>query len=229
MNKRLSKEELRRLYGQEYVNRFETLMSPKRLSRLIPLMTFREGDIVADFACGSGMMLENIKDRIHFYYGVDFSSEFIAAANVRKTRLDAKNAEFFCESIHTFCKRYHEKFDVGLALDFSEHVYDEEWLEIVKSIRTSLKPYGRLYLHTPNAEFFLEVMKARNFIVKQFPGHVAVRTAHENAEILWEAGFSSVKVTFLRHYNILSLLRPLSIFPVFGKYFRARLFIECRN
>jgi len=62
-------------------------------------------------------------------------------------------------------------------MDFSEHVYDEEWREILRGIRSALKPTGRLYLHTPNAEFILEIMKARNLILARQPEHVAVRTA----------------------------------------------------
>ena len=54
------------------------------------------------------------------------------------------------------------KFDLGFAMDFSEHVYDKQWIEILKSIRKSMKPDGKLYLHTPNFDFFLEKMKDRN-------------------------------------------------------------------
>ena len=111
-------------------------------------------------------------------------------------------------------------------MDLSEHIYDVEWIQILEKIRKSIKPDGKLYLHTPNAEFFLERMKSRNFIVKQLPEHIAVRSPEHNASILREAGFKIRHIWLIPHYNILRIVHPLSYIPVLGKYFNARIFIE---
>lgn len=99
-------------------------------------------------------------------------------------------------------------------------------MQILRNIRKSIKPNGKLYLHTPNAEFFLEKMKNKNVIVKQHSGHVAVRTPEQNISILREAGFNVAKVWLIPHYNILRLVHPFSYIPVLEKYLKARIFIE---
>ena len=60
---------------------------------------------------------------------------------------------FFCDSIQSFCEKNQEKFDIGIAFDFSEHVGDEEWLQTLSSIKLSLKKGGN-YICTPQMEIF---------------------------------------------------------------------------
>ena len=69
-------------------------------------------------------------------------------------------------------------------------------------------------------------MKDKNFLLKQFPEHIAVRTMEANAALLEQAGLQIVQARRLPHYNWLSILHPLSFLPVAGDCFAARLFIE---
>ena len=221
-----SQKELKELHGEEYVESYRN-KTPLRLDRLVKKhMKIDRTFSVADFACGNGMLMELLAPKVKSYIGVDFSEPFIKAANEKKEQLSIKNAEFVCADINEFCQRHLNTFDVGFAMDVSEHVYDMEWSQILGSIRRSIKPNGKLYLHTPNAEFFLEKMKSKNFIFKQFPAHIAVRTPEHNASILREAGFNVEHMWLIPHYNILRVVHPFSHIPVFGKYFRARIFIE---
>lgn len=213
------------LHGARYVEKFEKNQSTARLERLLEYMVLNQDDLVVDFACGNGLLMQLVANKVKQYVGVDFSESFIRAAEIRKEQLNIFNAKFVCDSIEHFCKINKNCFDAGFAMDFSEHVYDDEWLKILKGIRDSLKETGKLYLHTPNADFFLEFMKKRNFIFKQFPEHVAVRTPTRNIELLRNAGFTNIKLYTLPHYNILRLLHPFSYVPVVGKYFEARIFI----
>ena len=225
--KNQSQMELRQLYGDDYVSRFPR-KDNGRLSRLIPLMDLGPGMRVVDVACGNGILLELIHNSVGQYHGVDFSSEFIEAARWRQEKLKVENASFYCESIATFSNRFQHTFDRAFAMDFSEHVYDDDFVETANAILRSLKPRGRLYLHTPNAEFFVEILKDKG-VLRQFPEHIAVRNANDNVELLRKAGFESVRVTFLPHYlQPLAWLDMASAVPSVGKYFRARLFIECR-
>ena len=221
-----SSKELKDFYDEKYVESFELKQSPFRLQRLIKLMTIDKNHIVVDFACGSGMLMEFIAPKVKSYIGVDFSEAFIRAANKKKKRLSIHNAEFVCSDIIEFCAQNPNRFDIGFAMDFSEHVYDKEWLQILKAIKNSIKSNGKLYLHTPNGEFFIEKMKKKNFVLRQFPEHVAVRTPDENAKILQDAGFKVDKMMLIPHYNILRVLHPISYIPLIGRYFKARIFIE---
>ena len=220
-----SEKQLKQLHGDEYVESFNK-QSPLRLIRLIDYIKVNSTYSVADYACGNGMLMEFIAPKVKSYTGIDFSEPFIRAANEKKEKLSIKNAEFVCSDIKEFCQLRENIFDVGFAMDFSEHVYNEEWAQILKSIKKSLKQNGKLYLHTPNAEFFLEKMKSKNLIFKQFPEHIAVRTPENNASILRESGFNVEHIWLIPHYNILKLVHPISYIPGVGKFFKARILIE---
>ncbi|HDS15887.1 MAG TPA: class I SAM-dependent methyltransferase [Proteobacteria bacterium] len=164
MNKK-SYDELKLLYGLDYVNAFEKMQSPARLERLYDYFELEAGYVVADFACGNGMLMSYLSSRVKHYFGIDFSEHFVKQANDSKDRLMISNATFVCSDIVDFCINNPGKFDVGFALDFSEHVYDDEWLEILRAIKSLLKIGGKLYLHTPNADYFIEIMKKYNFLI----------------------------------------------------------------
>ena len=217
--------DLIKLHGEEYARDFEMNESLDRLRRLLGLMNFEPQSVVADFGCGNGMLMELIAHHVQEYVGIDFSQPFIDRANSRKDRLRINNAKFVCAQIEDFCAEHPDYFDIALAMDVSEHVPDDEWTSILASIGSSLKDGGKVYIHTPNAEFFIEKLKARNLLIKQFEQHVAVRTAGQNSAILHRAGFSRVGVAFLPHYNFLKFLHPISFLPGLGKYFQARLFL----
>lgn len=223
-----SQSELKAMYNDEkYVAKYEA----KPLSRLRNLFDFmvlsKQFDAV-DYACGNGMILEVVKDHVGSYTGVDYSQGLIDAAIKRKDRLKADNARFFCGDIHEFSRQNKAAFDVAFAMDFSEHVLDEDWFKILESIRASLKQGGVLYIHTPNREYVLEIMKAHG-VLKQLPGHIAVRSVEHNEDLLRRAGFQIKRTLLIPHYNVMRYFHFLSYIPVVGKYFKARIFIEALN
>ena len=221
----LSKEQLKELHGKKYVESFTNKQSNFRIERLINLVPLSSDFKVADFGCGNGMLFHFLSNKVDSYTGIDFSEEFIDAAK-RKQYSSTSNVEFVCADIFEFCSKNKEVYDLAFAMDFSEHVYDEEWVDILIAIHSSLKDGGKLYIHTPNAEFFLEIMKKHNFILKQFPEHVAVRDIDNNCNLLKKAGFEIKKIDLISHYNILKFLHLMSFIPAIGKYFKARIFIE---
>ena len=213
------------LHDKDYMDRLLANESNGRITQLLKLINLKGDLAVADFACGNGVMLEFLHQKVGEYFGVDFSSFAIKNAERRKIKLGITNAQFFCDSIQSFCEKNKEKFDIGMAFDFSEHVGDEEWLQILLSIKSSLKKEGKLYIHTPNGKYFLEIMKNKNFIFSQFPEHIAVRNAKQNIILLEKAGYEIQGVKFLSHYNILKYIHLLSFIPWLGSYFQARFFI----
>lgn len=224
-----SPDDLQKLYGQAYVDRFEQIHTGdtgNRLARLLRRVPLDPEDEVVDFGCGSGLLMPLCAPLVRTYVGVDFSQAFITTADARRERLGIGNAVFVCGPIESLARDNPHRFKVGFALDLSEHVYDREWTQLLIAMRESLAPGGRLYLHTPNASFIVERMKAHDIILKQFPEHVAVRSMAENIALLKAAGFAIGCAEYLPHYNALRLLHPLGSVPVIGSLFRARLFIE---
>lgn len=214
------------LHSGDYVERYnrKPLDRVHALARRIELDDKAE---LVDFACGNGMLLQIVGDRAGTYHGVDFSDDFIASAREGARAKGFNNYQFYCDDIINFCADHPAQFDVATTLDFSEHIDDTLAVSIYSAIRSSLRQGGKLYLHTPNLDFFMERAKYMG-LLKQFPEHIAVRNGEGTKDILIQAGFneSKIKVEIIAHYNILKVLHPLGKLPLIGKYFQARLWIE---
>lgn len=199
-----------------------------RLARLLPLMELHPSDTLVDLACGPGVLSHLVHERVARYEGVDFAPEFVASASAAVARLGIRNASFHCEDVVSYCSRQPGTADVITALDFSEHIYDEDFLRIFSAARAMLKTNGRLYLYTPNLDFFYEHMKDIG-LAKQFPQHIAVRNEAQHWQLLEECGFSKddIQCSYPSHFNVFRFLHPLSRVPLIGPYFRAKLFFTC--
>ncbi len=214
------------LHSGEYVERYNK-KSIDRVAALAGRMNIVDNDTVADFACGNGMLLEALGQRSGVYHGVDFSRDFITAAQTRAEDAGLKNYQYFCQDIVSFCKSHIGQYNVATTLDFSEHIDDTAFISIYSAIQTSLRRGGTLYIHTPNLDFFLERLKQKG-IVKQFPEHIAVRDEACMIALLQHCGFNpqNIVIEKIPHYNILKFLHPLSYLPGIGKYFCARLWFK---
>jgi 2-polyprenyl-6-hydroxyphenyl methylase/3-demethylubiquinone-9 3-methyltransferase len=225
---RLSEEQLRAIYDQSYVDQYDP-HAVQRMRRMLPFFQLSGQEVVADFGCGNGVLLELIAPHVREYAGVDFSEEFVRAAERRRDAHGFRNATFHCSDIVSFCAQHPDRFDAAFALDFSEHIYDDQFLRIFRAIHGALKPGASLYLHTPNAEYFMERFKDRG-LLRQVEGHVRVRDARSHQALLAQCGFADVDVRYLAHYLYLaSTLHGLGALPLVGRYFRARLFLTCRK
>jgi 2-polyprenyl-6-hydroxyphenyl methylase / 3-demethylubiquinone-9 3-methyltransferase len=218
------------LHSGRYVEQYES-KPISRISRLIELIRLGQDVELLDVACGNAMLMSEVAGKVGRYVGVDFSEDFIAAARRRAQRNAVSNCELHCEDVVGFCRKNPGRFATATAFDVSEHVNDDEFVAIFSAVRSALRPDGRLYLHTPNLDFFLERMRDAHFILRQRPEHIAVRDGQRNLDLLAAAGFGrgGMKLTYLKHYNVLSVLHPLRHLPVLGRYFEARIFIECQR
>jgi SAM-dependent methyltransferase len=225
---RLSEDELRAIYDQRYVDQYDP-HAVQRMRRMQPFFELSGREVVADFGCGNGVLLEVIGPRVREYIGVDFSEAFVRAAELRRGARGLQNGTFHCGDIVAFCARHPNRFDAGFALDLPEHIYDDQFLAIFTAIHGALKPGASLYLHTPNGEYFIERLRHRR-ILRPIEGHVAVRDERENQVLLAQCGFADVHVRHLAHYlPAASALHGLGAAPLVGRYFRARLFLTCRK
>jgi len=214
------------LHSGEYVERYNK-KPIDRVTALVLKMNIGENDSLADFACGNGMLQEVLGSRQGSYHGIDFSRDFIAAAQKKAIDIGLENYEYFCQDIVSFCAEHHGQYCVATTLDFSEHIDDAAFIKIYSAIRTSIRRGGTLYIHTPNLDFFLEKLK-QNGVVKQFPEHIAVRNQTSMITLLQQCGFDPQKISVekIPHYNILKILHPLRHLPGIGKYFCARLWFK---
>lgn len=223
----IDREQSVRLHSGEYVENYER-HPICRIERLVPRMRLDVSEELMDVACGNGMLLPLVHDKVAAYHGVDFSPDFIELARAAGNGIT--NGTFHCEDVIEFAKANPERFGVATALDFSEHIDDADFVAILTAVRSAMTPGGRLYIHTPNLTFLPELLKQWG-IVRQFPQHIAVRDADHLLRLLESCGFGrgDIRIDQLAHYNVLRFAHPLRKLPVAGKYFAARLFIECRK
>lgn len=223
------KEDRIRVHSGAYVDMYER-KPIYRVARLVPKLRLKPDEDLVDIACGNAMLLPLIHDDVRSYQGVDFSPDFIDVARRRAAEYGITNCAFYCEDVVEFCNARKAQFDVATALDFSEHIDDAEFVSIFKSVCESLRMGGRLYLHTPNLDFVLERLKDKG-ILRQFPEHIAVRSASQLIDLLEQCGFErrNIALEVLPHYNVMRFLHPFRHLPFIGRLFAARLFIECRR
>src|SRR5262245_36763406 len=130
---RRSDAELKAIYNEQYVAEYDPHAVP-RMERMRPLFRLTGREVVADFGCGNGVLLEVISRDVREYVGVDFSEAFVLEAERRRDRRGLANGRFCCEDIERFCADHPDAFDAGFALDFSEHLYDDQFVAIFSAI-----------------------------------------------------------------------------------------------
>lgn len=214
------------LYTEEYINKLSN-QDIYKICRLLQYINFNNSDFVADYGCGDGKLSLLISDKVEEYHGIDFSEGFINEAMQKNFK--RSNIFFHCKDLIEYAKENFNKFDKAFAFDFTEHIYDKDFEKIFSAIKETLKPNGKLYIHTPNGNYFIEMLKKAG-ILKQFPEHVAVRNANQNVKLLERIGFSKCETKYIPHYNkYLKWTHCLAWLPIIGKCFRARLFIICEG
>lgn len=223
----LDERQRQELHSGDYVQLLDSIPI-SRMTRLVPAMALKATDRLVDFASGTGALAHLVCDRIQSYEGLDFASDFTEFARTKAAAKGLANATFHCVDIVDFCAAHADEYDVVTALDFSEHIYDEDFLKIFRGAHRILKPGGRLFIYTPNLDFFYERMKDSG-LARQFPQHIAVRNDAQHQALLRQCGFApeNISVTYLSHFNVFRHLHPLRHLPLVGRYFNAKLFYRC--
>lgn len=224
----MSKEQVDDWYDEEYFDRYPK--HDRRIAQILSRLRFDAADRVCEFGSGLGHILIAISDRIQSGLGIDVSEYAVQKSAEAAVSASIDNIDFASIDIEQLDdnSQYANSFDKVLMMDISEHLYDDTIGKFFESAKAVLKPGGQLLIHTPNAGYYLERMKARNFIVKQFESHIAVRNFEQHLPLLHAAGFSDVCVQYLPHYNKAQkvLDSVLMHIPVVGSLFRARLLIS---
>ena len=133
----IDREESVRMHSGAYVEEYEH-KPISRIARLLPRMTLRRDEELVDIACGNGMLLPLVADRVLAYHGVDFSPDFIEAARRKAAAAGIANGSFHCEDVIDFAKAHPGRFGVATALDFSEHIGDDDFIAIFSAVRNAM-------------------------------------------------------------------------------------------
>lgn len=160
--------------------------------------------------------------------GVDAADEALAMAEAERARLGLTNVSWRKADVAALHGIESGSVDAVAAIDLVEHIDDPTLVAMLAECRRVLKPGGRLGLYTPDRAHYVERLKAHDFILKQFPQHIAVRFVDAYTSLLAAAGFE----ISLRSFSVSPfpgvrwVERALSPLPLVGPTFRYRILLQ---
>lgn len=185
----------------------------------------RPADLVVELGCARGDITFLLAAHTREVIGVDAAPEALAMAETERRRRGLANVRWVEADVANLSPIPSGSVDAAAAIDLVEHIDDPTLAAMLAECRRILKPGGRLGIYTPDRAHYVERMKAHDFLLKQYPQHIAVRHVEEYRRVLLDAGFAIVLDTWsvspfpgVRHVE-----RLLSMIPVLGRTFRYRI------
>lgn len=160
--------------------------------------------------------------------GVDAAPEAIAMAEAARARLGLENVSWLESDVANLSAIADASVDAAAAIDLVEHVDDPTLAAMLRECRRILVPGGRLAIYTPDRRHWVERLKARDIVLKQFPQHIAVRVPEAYERLLASAGFRVA----LKDWSappfpgVRWIEKALGRLPLVGPTFRYRILIR---
>ena len=160
--------------------------------------------------------------------GVDAAPEALTMAEAARARLGLQNVSWLEADVAALSPVADASVDAVAAIDLVEHIDDPTLAAMLRECRRILKPGGRLGIYTPDRAHYVERMKAHDFLLKQFPQHIAVRRVAEYRRFLLDAGFAiDLESWSVSPFPLVRWIeRVLSPLPLFGPTFRYRILLR---
>ena len=162
--------------------------------------------------------------------GVDASERALEIAETERARRGLDNVRFVAGDVATLTAIPDRSIDVAGAFDLLEHIDDATVKEMLRALARVVKPGGRFVAYTPNREHYVERLKARNILLKQFPQHIAVRRPREIASLLESEGWHVDALTYspAPFPGVRWIEKALWRVPGIGRLFRYRILLSAR-
>jgi len=143
---------------------------------------FPKNAAILDLGCGSGLMLQFLKQEgFKNLYGIDISEQ-----QVKRAKDKGLNADIY--NIFDFFNLNKNKFDIVFALDVIEHFYKHELLDFFTGLNSLLNKNGKLIIHTPNGEGLFP-----QHIIYGDLTHLTIFNPNSLSQILRITGFDQVE------------------------------------
>ena len=222
-----------RFYGEDYYTNdlhdrhwFRNNHSKFRLrwEGVLARLRLQPDDVLLELGCASGEHTLQLAPLVRRAVGLDFSPDAIRLARYEAARQSSK-AEFVQGDVADLSAFKDASVTKVLAMDLVEHVPDQVLRSMLAETWRVLAPGGRLVIYTPSATHYVERMKAANFILRQLPGHIAVREGAAYRALLETHAWSSIDLGYLpSSYPVFGWIdRLLMGVPVVGTLFRFRV------
>lgn len=196
----------------------------RRWREVLRMLEPRSSDRVLEIGCGAGEHAIPLARFVREVIGVDLSFAGVERADARARREGAHNAAFAA------CDAASLPFGAGVfhkvaAIDFVEHIDDALLERVLVEVHRVLAPDGIVAIYTPCLTHYVERLKERSLILRQIPGHVAVRGPDAYRALLEHTGFRVRSCRFLpSDYPLFGAVdRVLGAVPGIGAWFRFRI------
>lgn len=188
----------------------------------------RPADVVLELGSARGDVTFLLARHAREVIGVDAAPEAIAMAEAARAELEIDNVRWVEADVADLSSLADRCVDAVAAIDLVEHVDDPTLAAMLRECRRVLRPGGRLGIYTPDRAHYVERMKARDFVLKQFPQHIAVRRVAEYRRLLAEAGLAIELETWsVSPFPVVRWVeRALAPLPLVGPTFRYRILIR---
>jgi cyclopropane fatty-acyl-phospholipid synthase-like methyltransferase len=198
----------------------------RRWREILRMLEPRASDRILEIGCGAGAHAIPLARFVQQVVGVDFSPAGVRRAAGRTRVEQSANATFVVADAAALPFGA-ETFDKVAAIDFVEHVDDALLARVLTEAHRVLASDGIVAIYTPCLTHYVERLKERNLILRQIPGHIAVRTPEACVRLLAGAGFAVRSCRFLpSDYPVFGAVdRALCAMPRIGPWFRFRICI----
>jgi ubiquinone/menaquinone biosynthesis C-methylase UbiE len=124
--------------------------------------------------------------------GVDFSETAIKFCMKRLRASKFSNLSFVCaDAQNTGIKP--ESIDSIYCSDLVEHLYPDQFTNMLDECKRVLQPGGKIIIWTPHRGHILEKMKNNNILLKRDPAHVDYKSMRIIVDALKSRGFGILK------------------------------------
>ena len=172
----------------EHLQDLDSPFQKYRVDKVLQIYKPDPGERVLDLGCGWGTFCWVLGPRVAEIVGVDFSRKSIELCEDRLARSAIDGVSFLCADARDTGLEA-ESFDLVIGADLVEHLYPEDCEAVVAEAFRVLKKGGRLSLWTPHRGHFLEMLKARNILLRRDVSHVDYKSMDRLKVMVTSEGF----------------------------------------
>lgn len=186
------------------------------------------GKLVLDVGAGSGKTVAIMSEKAHYAIALDFSPISVRTAKKMIHTSGKEENAGVVQSRGEVLPFPDNTFDMVTALDFVEHINNEEYEKLIVEIKRVLKPNGTLCIYTPNKTYFLEYIYKIVFGPGHRPQHFGLKTIPELLAPLGQHGYEVAHLSTQANYVpvLRQVEQVLMHLPVVGQLFKRRVSIR---
>ena len=172
----------------EHLQDLESPFQKYRIDKVLQIYEPGPEERVLDLGCGWGTFCWALGHRVAEMVGVDFSQKSIDLCENRLARSAIDGVSFLCADARDTGLEA-ESFDLVIGADLVEHLYPEDSRAVVAEAFRVLKRGGRISLWTPHRGHILEMLKARNILLRRDVSHVDYKSMDRLKALVRSEGF----------------------------------------